>query len=65
MTLAIRNPEAVRETTYRRPARLPVDITSSEAELVVSAAVPGADPDSIQITVEDDVLTITDPCIIV
>jgi HSP20 family protein len=41
-----------------RVARLPLDIYSTDKEVIVTAAVPGVDPESIDITVEDGVLTI-------
>jgi HSP20 family protein len=41
-----------------RPARLAMDAYSNEDEIVVIAAVPGIDPEAVEITVEDDVLTI-------
>jgi|YNPNPStandDraft_1061719.scaffolds.fasta_scaffold112081_2 HSP20 family protein len=39
-------------------ARLPIDAYSTDNEIVVTAAVPGADPDKVEITVEGDTLTI-------
>src|SRR5689334_12810407 len=41
-----------------RAARLPVDAYSTDNEIVVSAALPGVNPDDVSITVEGDTLTI-------
>ena len=38
--------------------RLPVDVYSTDDEIVITAAVPGLEPEDIQINLEDDVLTI-------
>jgi HSP20 family protein len=38
--------------------QLPVDIYSTEDEVVIRAAVPGVDPDDVEITIEGDTLTI-------
>jgi HSP20 family protein len=37
---------------------LPVDIYSTEDEVVIKAAVPGVNPDDVEITIEGDTLTI-------
>lgn len=42
-----------------RLARLPIDVYSTDDEIVVSAAIPGVDPDSVNITVEGDSLVIS------
>jgi HSP20 family protein len=41
-----------------RAARLPVDVYSTPDEIVVTAAVPGLEPDDVEITFEGDTLTI-------
>jgi len=41
-----------------RIARLPVDAYSTDNEIVVTASLPGANPDEVEITVEGDALTI-------
>jgi HSP20 family protein len=41
-----------------RAARLPVDAYSTDNEIVVSATLPGVNPDDVSITVEGDTLTI-------
>ncbi|MBN1965571.1 MAG: Hsp20/alpha crystallin family protein [Anaerolineae bacterium] len=38
--------------------RLPVDVYATDDDIVVTAAVPGLDPENIHINLEDDVLTI-------
>jgi HSP20 family protein len=38
--------------------RLPADAYSTENELVITASVPGANPDEVEITIEGDTLTI-------
>jgi len=38
--------------------QLPVDIYSTEDKVVIRAAVPGVDPDDVEITIEGDTLTI-------
>ncbi len=62
--LMIRNPF---ESTLRwsldtnggsRVARLPLDVYSTDEEIVITASVPGVKPDDIDITVEGDTLTI-------
>jgi HSP20 family protein len=39
-------------------AQLPVDIYSTEDEVVIKAAVPGVNPDEVEITIEGDTLII-------
>jgi HSP20 family protein len=39
-------------------ATLPVDITEREGNLVIRAAVPGVDPNALEITIENNVLSI-------
>ncbi len=39
-------------------APLPVDIYSTDNEIVIKAAMPGANPDDVEITIEGDTLTI-------
>ncbi len=41
-----------------RTYRLPVDVYSTEEAVVITAAVPGLEPEDIRISLEDDVLTI-------
>jgi len=41
-----------------RVARLPIDAYSTETEIVVTAPIPGARPEDVEITVEGDTLTI-------
>lgn len=41
-----------------RIAVLPVDVYSTADELVLKASVPGVDPESVEITIEGDALTI-------
>lgn len=41
-----------------RVARLPIDAYSTENEIVVTAPIPGARPEDVEITVEGDTLTI-------
>ena len=38
--------------------RLPVDVYSTDEEIVIQAAVPGVDPEEVEITIEGDTLTI-------
>ena len=40
-------------------ARLPFDIYSTDNEIIMMAAVPGVDPEAVEITVEGDTLTIS------
>lgn len=39
-------------------ARLPLDVTSSEDAILIEAALPGVDPENVEITVHQDNLTI-------
>jgi len=41
-----------------RAWRLPVDVYSTEEEIVIQTAIPGVDPDEVEITIEGDTLTI-------
>jgi len=41
-----------------RVIRLPLDAYTTDEELVITAAVPGLNPDDVEIVMEDDVLTI-------
>lgn len=41
-----------------REARLPIDVYSTDNEFVVTAAVPGVKPEDVEITYENDTLTI-------
>lgn len=41
-----------------RVARLPIDAYSTDNEVVVTASIPGANPDDVEITVEGDNLSI-------
>lgn len=41
-----------------RVARLPIDAYSTDNEIVVTASIPGVDPDDVEITIEGDTLTI-------
>ena len=43
----------------RRPLYLPVDAYTTEDELVVYALLPGVSPEDVNITIEDNVLTIS------
>ena len=47
-------------TPYRRPENwgLALDVTENEAGYTIKASVPGIDPDDLEITLEDNVLTI-------
>lgn len=42
-----------------REIRLPLDAYATDEEVVITAAVPGLDPDQVEITLEDDLLTIS------
>ncbi len=46
------------ESGGSRAARLPIDAYSTENEIVITAAVPGVNPDDVEITLEGDTLTI-------
>ncbi len=41
-----------------RAASLPVDAYATDGELVITASIPGVDPNDVQITIEGDTLTI-------
>ena len=41
-----------------RVMRLPLDAYTTDEEIVITAAVPGLNPDDVEIVMEDDVLTI-------
>lgn len=42
-----------------RAVRLPLDAYATDEEVVITAAVPGLDPDQVEITLDDHVLTIS------
>lgn len=42
-----------------RMARLPIDVYSTEDELVVTASIPGIKPEDVNITIEGETLTIS------
>ncbi len=42
----------------RSPRRLPVDVYTTEDEIVVQAPMPGVNPEEVEITLEGDTLTI-------
>lgn len=42
-----------------RALRLPLDAYATDEEVVITAAVPGLDPDQVDITLADDLLTIS------
>ena len=42
-----------------RALRLPLDAYATDEEVVITAAVPGLDPDQVEISLEDDLLTIS------
>lgn len=46
------------EASRVREYRLPIDVYTTENEIVLTASVPGINPENIDITVEGDVLTI-------
>lgn len=48
-----------RDEDRDRLARLPIDVYSTDDEIVVIAAIPGLDPDAVNITVEGDTLIIS------
>jgi HSP20 family protein len=57
--------EDVFERFFGQPTRpiqnattLPVDVTESHGNLVVKAAVPGVDPKNLEVTIENQILTI-------
>lgn len=47
------------EEDYNRVQRLPIDVYSTENELVLMASVPGLEADAVNITIEGDTLTIS------
>jgi HSP20 family protein len=61
----LRNVEQFFDTLFGSPSRpvagvstLPVDITERDGNLLIKAAVPGINPEALEITVENNVLTI-------
>ena len=46
------------ENGYERVATLPVDVYTTDNDIVVNASMPGIDPDSVEISIEDKVLSI-------
>ena len=50
--------ERMAENGGNRTYRLALNAYETDNEIVISAAVPGLDPDNIHINLEDDVLTI-------
>jgi HSP20 family protein len=46
------------EREETRAWRLPVDVYSTDADIVIQAGVPGLEPDDVDITIEGDTLTI-------
>jgi HSP20 family protein len=62
----IRNFEQFFDQLFGSPSRpvqnvstLPVDITERDGSLIVRAAVPGVNPEALEITVENNILTIS------
>jgi HSP20 family protein len=51
-------PRRFEQRAERQPARLPVDVYSTEDEIVIMAAVPGLDPEEVNITLEAETLSI-------
>lgn len=47
------------EADYNQVYRLPIDVYSTENELVLTASVPGVEPDDVSITIEGDTLSIS------
>jgi HSP20 family protein len=47
------------EGDYNQVYRLPIDVYSTENEIVLSASVPGLSPEDVSITVEGDTLSIS------
>ncbi len=47
------------EADYNQVYRLPIDVYSTENELVLTASVPGVEPDDVNITIEGDTLSIS------
>lgn len=54
--------EAVERTSSRRVYPPPTDILESNEDYVLTVDVPGADPGSLEVTYENDVLTIRAAC---
>ena len=50
--------DAWEEREQSRAWRLPVDVYSTEEEIIIQAAVPGIAPEDVEITIEGDALTI-------
>lgn len=48
-----------RDGERERLARLPIDVYSTDDEIVVTAAIPGLEPEAVSITVEGDTLVIS------
>jgi HSP20 family protein len=46
------------ERSSSRAWRLPLDVYSTDEEIVIQAAIPGIDPEAVEITIEGDTLTI-------
>jgi len=46
------------EAMGERACALPIDVYTTDAELVVTVGVPGIDPDAVEVTIEGDTLTI-------
>jgi len=46
------------ETTAEKACALPIDVYTTDEELVISVSVPGIDPGAVDITIEGDTLTI-------
>ena len=44
--------------TPDRPFQLPLDVYTTQDEIVIAASLPGLTPDDVDISIEDDVLTI-------
>ncbi len=47
-----------RESQERGALRLPIDAYATENDIVIIASVPGLDPEAVEITLEDNTLTI-------
>jgi len=54
----VRSPKAEKARRGEAVGRLPVDAFSTEDALVVKASLPGVDPDAVDVTFEDNNLTI-------
>ena len=46
------------EGTLERPYRLPLDVYTTPDEIVVTASLPGLTPDEVDISIDDNILTI-------